>query len=201
MTEHLIESFTYGGIVVALLAGGLGLPLPEEAVIIASGVLAHTGLLRWWIALPVCLATVLVADVVLYGAGHRWGRRILGWRPIQRILTPGRLAALERGYRRHGVKIVVAARHVAGVRAPAFVTAGMLRVGFWRFVVADAASALVSVPLGFGAAYLFADQVAAMAAGVHRIERWLFLAGLVGVGVWLVIGARHRLFPPGSPGR
>jgi membrane protein DedA with SNARE-associated domain len=137
VTEQLIEHFTYLGIVVALL----GLPIPEEGAIITSGVLAHEGVVRWWIALPLCLVAVVAADVILYVAGHRWGRKVLRWRMGRWLLPPARLAVLERRYHDHGVKIVFAARHVFGLRVAAFLIAGVVRVPFPRFVAVDSAGA------------------------------------------------------------
>jgi hypothetical protein len=66
----------------------------------------------------------------------------------------------------------------------------MARVPFWKFVVADAGTAALGVPFLFGLAYFFTEQLTAIAADVHRVERWLALAGLLGllavlgVAVW-----------------
>lgn len=55
----------------------------------------------------------------------------------------------------------------------------------------SSSTTLVSVPLAFGLAYFFTDQIKAVMAGVHKIERWLGLAGLLAlaaavlvVGMW-----------------
>lgn len=74
-----------------------------------------------------------------------------------------------------------------GLRAAAFLTAGSARVPFWKFVVADAGAALVSVPILFGLAYVFTDQIKAIMADVHRVERWLGLAGLLALAAVLVV--------------
>jgi len=66
-----------------------------------------------------------------------------------------------------------------GLRAAAFLTAGSASVPFWKFVVADVGAALFGVPLAFGLAYFFTDQIKAIMADVHRAERWLGLAGLL----------------------
>jgi membrane protein DedA with SNARE-associated domain len=159
-------------------------------VIIAAAVLSHAGIVRWWLALPVCLLGVLSGDVVLYWVGRHWGENVLNWRVVRLVLTLKREQWLNAAYRRHALKTVVTARHVMGLRAAAFLTAGIARVPFWKFVVADAGAAALGVPLGFGLAYFFTDEITAIAADVHRVERWLALAGLVmlaavlGVGVW-----------------
>jgi membrane protein DedA with SNARE-associated domain len=79
-----------------------------------------------------------------------------------------------------------------GLRAAAFLTAGIARVPFWKFLAVDALAAIVSVPFGFFLAFLFADQVERVFADVHRVERWLTLAALVLVAVWVTIAVRRR---------
>ena len=110
------------------------------------------------------------------------------------VLTPRRAQWLQAAYRQHAVKTIVTARHVMGLRAAAFLTAGMARVPFWKFVVADAGTAALGVPFLFGLAYFFTDEITAIVADVHRVERWLALAGLLVLAAVLVVGVRrwHR---------
>ena len=180
-----IEDFTYVGIFLVLFAAGLGVPIPEEAPIMAAGVLAHENVVRWWIALPVCLLGVLSGDVALYWVGHHWGERILDWRMVRYVLSREREERIMDTYRRHGVKIVFTARHVIGLRAAAFLTAGIAHVPFWKFMAVDAVAALVGVPAGFGIAFLFTDQLGRVMADVQRFERWLVLYALVALAAWL----------------
>jgi len=189
MLQELLQRFTYLGILAALLLGSLGVPIPEEMPIVAAGILSHEGLARWWLALPVCVLGVVSGDMVLYWAGRRWGERLLGWRVVRHVLTRARADWLQAAYREHAMKTVAMARHVTGLRAAAFLTAGIARVPFWKFILADAAAAAVSVPLAFGLAYFFTHQIGAILADVHRVERWLALAGLVVVAGGLVVYA------------
>jgi membrane protein DedA with SNARE-associated domain len=185
MVQRIIEQFTYVGLFLVLFGAGLGLPIPEEGPIIIAGVLAHEAVVRWWIALPLCIAGVLGGDIALYWIGHHWGERILEWRPVRRVLTRDREESLKAAYRRHGVKIVFTARHVVGVRAAAFLTAGICGIRFWRFLLVDALAAFVGVPVGFGIAFLFTDQLEQVLSDVHRFERWLVLYALLAVAAWL----------------
>ena len=185
--QELLARFTYLGILATLLLGSLGVPIPEEMPIVAAGILSHEGLARWWLALPVCILGALSGDMVLYWTGRRWGTRVLGWRAVSWVLTPPRAQRLTAAYREHAMKTVAMARHVAGLRAAAFLTAGIARVPFWKFILADAGAALVSVPLAFGLAYFFTDQIGAILADVHRVERWLALAALIALAGGLVV--------------
>jgi glycerol-3-phosphate O-acyltransferase / dihydroxyacetone phosphate acyltransferase len=186
--QEFVDNFTYLGVFAVLLLGSLGVPIPEEMPIIAAAVMSHEGIVRWWLALPVCLLGVLSGDMVLYWVGRYWGERVLHWRLVRLVLSPAREHWLNAAYRRHALKTVVTARHVIGLRAAAFLTAGNARVPFWKFLVADAGAALFGVPLAFGLAYFFTDQIEAIMADVHRAERWLGLAGLLALAAMLIVG-------------
>src|SRR5207245_9969011 len=84
--QEFVDNSTYLGIFVVLLLGSLGVPIPEEMPIIAAGVLSHEGIVRWWLALPVCLLGVLSGDLVLYWVGRQWGEQVLNWRLVRRVL-------------------------------------------------------------------------------------------------------------------
>jgi membrane protein DedA with SNARE-associated domain len=192
MVEGLIEYFSYGGLLVVLLLGSLGLPIPEEVPIVAAGMLSHQQVMRWWLALPTCIVGVFTGDLILYWAGRHWGERVLDQPLVGRLLTRARLDQIQAGYRRRGALIVFLARNVMGLRAAAFVGAGVVGLPFWKFAAADGAAIGYGVPLNFGLAYLFSRHLKAVLAEVHRVEGWLALFVVVGGGLWFYIALRRR---------
>ncbi len=190
--EQFLEEFTYLGIFLILFLAGLGVPIPEEVPVLASGVLAHEGVVRWWLTLPVCVLGVLSGDVALYWVGRHWGERVLAWRIVRFVLSREREEALKAAYRRHGVKIVFTARHVMGLRAAAFLTAGIARVPFGRFLAVDAAGALLGVPVAFGLAFFFTDQLEQIVRDVHRVERWVALIALALAAAYFAVRTYRR---------
>jgi len=122
--QEYVDSFTYLGIFVVLVLGSLGVPIPEEMPIIAAALLSHEDVVRWWLALPICLLGVLSGDMVLYWVGRHWGEQVLRWPLVRLVLSPAKEQWLQAAYRRHAFKTVVTARHVMGLRAAAFLTAG-----------------------------------------------------------------------------
>jgi membrane protein DedA with SNARE-associated domain len=185
MLEGVLDEFTYAGIFVVLFLGSIGLPVPEEAPLLAAGILSHQGVIHWEIALVVCLAGVLAGDTALYWGGRHWGNRLLDWPPVRRILSSDRREKLEAEFRRRGAWMIFAARYVMGLRAAAMLTAGIARLPYWKFIAVDAVAAVFGLPLSFGLGYLFADHVEDLVADIHRIERWLGLLALLGVSGWL----------------
>lgn len=201
LVQWIAENFTYLGIFSVLFVAALGVPIPEEVAILAAGVLAQEELARWWIALPVCILGVLSGDVVLYWSGRHWGERALNWRAVRLVLNPEREERLKAAYRRHAVKTVFAVRHVMGLRAAAFLTAGIAHVPFGTFLGADATAATLGVPVSFGLAYFFADQLEEVIADVHRVERWIGLLAVIVVATALgvVVWRRNRHGVPEEP--
>ena len=159
---EFFEQYGYVGIFLALLAAGFGFPLPEELPVLTAGVLVghgDTGL-RWYIMLPVCILGVVIGDGVLYGAGRFFGKRIVNNPWFQRkILSPDKRHEIEKNFHERGIWVLLGARLLPGIRSPVFIMAGVLRVPFARFVVADGIYAIPGVNLLFWTAYMLTDQV------------------------------------------
>lgn len=203
----MIESFAkygYVGIFGAIIATGFGLPMPEELPVLFSGVLVgHADTLapgmnelppdrlRWWIMLPVVIVAVVVGDGLLYGVGRLWGQRLLNNSWVQRkIVSPEKRAVIEKNFQERGVMILLTARLTPGIRTPIFLMAGMLRVSFTRFLIADALYAVPGVMVMFWLAYFLTDQVLDV---FHRIEQY---KQLLAFGILCAVGGvvLYRLF-------
>jgi membrane protein DedA with SNARE-associated domain len=159
MEEFLLHS-SYFGIFVVLVLTGCGLPLPEEVPIVLAGVLAADGSMNVYLALVACLTGAIAGDSVMYYIGYHFGRSRLREHPfLARHLTAEREKQIEEKILQHGLKVFFLARFMLGVRAPMYITCGIMRVPFRRFLLADAISASVVVSLFFGLSYWFGKDV------------------------------------------
>jgi membrane protein DedA with SNARE-associated domain len=192
MFDSLIAYSSYLGVFATLCLAGLGLPIPEEIVVVTAGVLSHQGVMRWWLALPVCLLGVVIGDIALYGIGRHFGERALALPLIRRVLDPARRVRMEAAYRKRGALIVFGARHVAGLRGAAFLTAGIVHLPFWKFLLADGIAIAYGIPLSFGLAYFFSEHVHRLMAEVHRVERWIAVVAVLVAAVWIARVLRRR---------
>jgi membrane protein DedA with SNARE-associated domain len=160
MPEILLSAAPYLAIVVFLILTGVGLPIPEEAFVISAGVASSVGHLDPWLALACCLIGALAGDSLVYAIGFRFGRRVLLDRPwCARFLPPERERRIEHLILRHGLKMFLATRFLIGLRSPIYLTAGILRVPYRRFLIADAFSAALVVGLFFGLGYHFGEPI------------------------------------------
>lgn len=171
----LVARFGYLAVFGGVFLESAGLPVPGETLLLSGAFFAHRGLLALpWVVGVAALAAVL-GDNLGYLIGHRAGRPFVEHHGPRVGLTPGRLAAIDRLFARHGAQAVFLARFVTGVRVFAAVSAGVARIPWPRFLVWNAAGALVwSAAIGL-AGYLLGETVLAA-------ERWLGRAGLFAAG-------------------
>jgi membrane protein DedA with SNARE-associated domain len=189
MNNLLFEHGSYVLITLFMILTGAGLPLPEEVGIIAAGTLSGTERLYWPIALGCCLFGALVGDCLMYWLGYHFGRGVLReQRWFARFITPDREAQIEEMFCRHGLKVFFVARFLVGLRSPVYLTAGILRVSFRRFVLIDLVCATAVVGTFFGLTYYFGANVARWA---KHFELWLTIAVALASACVAFLAWRH----------
>ena len=200
LTADLIRQFGYLGIILLLVLGGLGLPVPEEAPIVLAAILSRRGSMIWPIALPACLVGVLLGDFVVYYLGYFYGEKVLGFRLTRKFLTKAREAQIKGYFHRHGVKILILGRFAVGFRTAAYLTAGILRLPTLRLFLTDLCAASLSTVLMFGLGYWFADWIE---SGLRTVQHYLgailalaIMAGLLYRYVKARRQAGRRVGPP-----
>ncbi|HEY4308008.1 MAG TPA: DedA family protein [Pirellulales bacterium] len=189
-----LEHATYLGIIVVLILTGAGLPVPEEVPIIAAGVAAYYGQMNPWLALAACFVGALLGDCVMYAIGYHFGHNVLRDHPwCARFLKPEREAHLEEMINQHGWKVFLAARFLVGLRSPVYLTAGILRVPFRRFLLVDLFCAGLVICTFFGLSYLFAERITGWFHSIRNAEVAItVLVVTVVASVVLFFYIRHR---------
>lgn len=181
------DRFNYLGPFVVLLLCGVGLPLPEEVTLIASGLLLYQGKVEFVPITLVCSLAILLGDSIPYLVGRRMGQRALEHRWVAKVLHPERFAIVERKFQAHGSWVVFICRFLPGIRIPAYFTAGTLGMGYFRFVVLDGLGVLISVPTSIWIAMQFGGQVEKMQA---QMENFHLLVSFALVAVLSIVGFR-----------
>ena len=149
----------YAAILLVLFACGLGIPIPEDITLFAAGFLAYKGQISLTGAFLVGLVGVLVGDVIIYIIGRKFGRRVLTWPVFRRTFTPARMKKAEKRLQKNARIICFTSRFAPGLRAPIYLTSGILRVPFSTYFTMDALAALVSVPVWVYLAYFLGDKI------------------------------------------
>jgi membrane protein DedA with SNARE-associated domain len=188
------ERGSYLGIILFLTLTGIGLPVPEEVPIVAAGVASRAGALKWYYALPACLVGALLGDSLMYAIGRFFGAKVLKEHPWwSGFLTPEREKTIENLITKHGIKAFFVARFLVGLRSPFYLTAGILRVKYRWFLLADFFCATVVIGAFFGLSYLFGDRITGLIQSAERgFTLIAVVAALVATAVVAFFSFRKR---------
>jgi membrane-associated protein len=149
----LLQNWGYIAIFVVVILGNMGLPIPEETILILAGYLVWEGQLRLPLVLGVGVVSAILGDNLGYWLGREFGRRTVeryeGWL----FVTPARLDTMQRIVARYGPLAVFAARFLPGLRFLAGPVAGITGVRPLPFVVANVLGASLYVPAAVGIGY------------------------------------------------
>ncbi|WP_297210375.1 MULTISPECIES: DedA family protein [Thermodesulfovibrio] len=179
-----IAKFSYPGLFILLILGGIGVPFfPEDLILIACGMLISFDIIQPVPAVITSYVGLLVSDFLLYYSGRKFGRRIVLNKRFSKILSPSRFYFLEQKFIRHSTLIMLLARLLIGFRAQAFILAGITRVSVRKFLLIDA----------FGSAVVLSIMVSAGFIGGKFLENikkgMIFMEYLVGLVILALIVA------------
>jgi membrane protein DedA with SNARE-associated domain len=183
LVSAYIQHFTYLGLLVVLILCGMGLPIPEDAALLAGGFLVHRGIIQYPMTLAVALLGVVGGDNLLFFLGRRFGTGLVKYLGIGRPRSQRQIVWLKSFMERHGHRAILYARFVAGLRALVYLTAGSFGVNPLRFFLYDLAGAVISVPIVVTLGYLFGGQIEVVLGYIGGVEKLVWLVVALSLGV------------------
>lgn len=130
----------------SLILCALGLPLPEEAILIAGGALVARGQLSFFGAVTSGFVGILVGDLMLYGLGRFFDRRLVDWLIRRGWLHEGKFRNAQARFHTFGRWLCVIGRFTPGIRMPVFLAAGVMKMSAIEFLLFDGVAALILTP-------------------------------------------------------
>jgi membrane protein DedA with SNARE-associated domain len=153
--------------------------------------------------LPICIAGVVISDVLLYSLGRWWGPSLLETGPMKRVIPPAKRQRIEDNFHQYGVYVLLFARFLPAIRSPIFITAGVMRLPLSKFILADGLYAIPGVNLLFWLAFWFGDQfrdlVERAVDRVDRIRPLLILLVIAAAAGFLLYHFLRRPVSTGDP--
>lgn len=163
----------YSAIAGALLICGLGVPIPEDVTLLAAGVLVAAGNMSLVGAMLVGFFGVLAGDTLLFFLGRHFGARVFLLPGFRRVFTESRIALARQRIQQDARMICFVARFLPGLRAPIYLTAGVMHVRALTFFVQDGLAALLSVPLWVYLGYFFGENIDALFSNAKTLNLYL----------------------------
>jgi membrane protein DedA with SNARE-associated domain len=163
-----VAAHGYGALYLLLALGVVGLPIPDETLLVFTGVLIGRGTLNPVGAFAAAVAgswtgisgSYLLGRTLGAGAVHRYGKYI--------HFTEDRLAYVHRWFDRIGHWMLVAGYYIAGVRHFTAVVAGMSKLEFPTFVAYAWTGGALWVTTFLTLGYFLGENWRQVAELIHR---------------------------------
>jgi len=195
--EIALQQLSHDGVWIVganVLLQQLGLPIPAVPTLMVAGALAGAGRLNGAGAFALAIFASLIADLLWFWAGRRYGYPVL--RLLCRVsLSPDTCVRQTEGiFERWGFFSVVLSKFVPGFSTVAPPIAGALHMHVAAFIVASAASAALWAGVAMLTGWVFGAQIDLLLAwmATHIALAALALALLVGAYVSVKFAQRWR---------
>ena len=188
----MLATWGYYGIFAAVFVGNLGVPVPEETVMLAAGFLAGQVILDLRLVYVVVILSAVTGDCCGYVIGRTGGQRVLSRLATMFPFMRARYERLQLFFQTHGSKAVFMARFITGVRFMAGPMAGACGMPFFQFLGWNVLGALVWCSLVVTVGYLVGGELLPALEMAHQVSRWIGLAVFVLFVVVFIVWWRDR---------
>ena len=170
-----------------------GIPFPAPPILVVAGALAQDGRLKAEWVLAAAVVACLIADHAWFLAGRMRGRSLLAG--ICRIsLSPDTcVRRTDDLVARHGAPLLVFAKFIPGVSAVAIPTAAAMGLSYRRFVLFDAAGALLWCGAYVGAGMIFSREVQRLLDVLALIGGWALAVVALAFALYIGVKVAYRL--------
>ena len=150
---------TYTGVLLAVLAEQLYLPVPSPVFLMAAGALSARGEMRTSIIVSLAILACLAADSIWFGFGRRWGSQAM--RLLCRLTADPRQCSrnAHEKFSRYGLPLVCVAKFFPGLSAVMPPLVGAEGVSLARFLALDMLAGFLWSGFYVGLGYIFSNQL------------------------------------------
>jgi membrane protein DedA with SNARE-associated domain len=190
--EHWIAQYGYGAIFVLLVLGVVGLPIPDETLLVYCGYLISKGIMHPALAFCAALAGSWCGISISYTIGrtagigvvHRFGKYL--------HVTPERLDKVHAWFDRVGHWALFIGYYIAGVRHFTAIVAGTSKLKFTDFMAYAWSGGLIWVATFLTLGYFLGENWERMAELIHHYLLYVSIAVLVAVAAYYLISWRKQ---------
>ncbi|MFH8726962.1 DedA family protein [Streptomyces termitum] len=190
-TIPAVAIYALVGVVIGLES--LGIPLPGEIVLVSSALLASQhGDINPYVLGACATAGAIIGDSIGYAIGRKGGRPLLAWLggKFPKHFSEANIALAERSFQKWGMWAVFFGRFIALLRIFAGPLAGVLKMPYWKFLIANILGGILWA--GGTTAVIYSVGVVAEAWLKRFSWLGLVLAVLIGAGSMLIIKNRAK---------
>jgi membrane protein DedA with SNARE-associated domain/rhodanese-related sulfurtransferase len=173
-----------------------GLPIPSAPLLLAAGALAGTHQMNLWLAMAFAAVAALTSDCMWYELGRRNGVRVLQLLCRISLEPDSCVRRTQVSFGKNGARVLLVAKFIPGLNAMVAPLAGIIRMGWRRFLLFDVAGVLLWVGAYTVTGYVFSGELERVAANAAYLGEWLLvllLAAFAGYIGWKFYNRRRFL--------
>lgn len=169
---------------VYMLAVSIGLPVPADPLLLLMGAMTGNRDHSFFAVLLAAVAPALLGDMLWFELGRFRGRSVLALLCRLSLEPDTCVRKTEAAFAKRGAGALLFAKFVPGMSLVSVSLAGVSKMRYWRFLLADAAGCVL-----WAGAYLLVGRV------FHRqVDSLILLLGLFGRKAGLVVSALIALY-------
>lgn len=186
---NFIESYLIIGVFILLFLCGLGIPIPEDIILITGGYIAYLypDSVNVYMLILISYLGVMLGDSTIFFLGKFLGPQVITLPILKKIFTGKRVATLTQYFISHGAKILFAARFMPGIRSTIFLVAGMTGTSFFKFFLFDGLAAIISVPALVYLSFHFGEHIDQLKIYIIRMKEAAAVVIIAVIIIWVVI--------------
>ncbi len=153
------SQLTYAGVLLAVFANQICLPIPSIVFLMAAGALAARGEMRASIIVVLGIFACLAADGIWFSLGRKWGSKSM--QLLCRLSADPRSCATDarRKFRRYGLPLLCVAKFVPGMDCLMPPLSGAEGVSLPVFLALDTLGGFLWSATYVGLGYVFAGEI------------------------------------------
>lgn len=178
----------YSAIIGFMLLSAFGLPLPEEVVLISSGLVAYSALhpelypppypnapvVNVYILAFVAFFAVVISDYLIYFLGKKFGPKVFETKLFKKTLKDEHHEKIQAWVQKYGYFAVVIFRFTPGIRFPGHIMCGALGLRTSKYLLIDSTAALISAPTQVLLAAFYGKEI------MHYLREFkIFVVGII----------------------
>jgi membrane protein DedA with SNARE-associated domain/rhodanese-related sulfurtransferase len=163
-----------------------GLPIPSAPLLLAAGALSGTHQMNLGLVLSFAALGAMASDSMWYEIGRLKGVRVLQFLCRVSLEPDSCVRKTQISFARNGPRVLMGAKFVPGLGAMSAPLAGIIKMGWRKFLVYDAAGALAWVSAYVLTGYVFAGQLERVAQGAARTGEWFLVILIGGFGGYIL---------------
>lgn len=189
---QFIEVYGLWVVFVCVLLDQGGLPTPAYPPIIVTAALAVDGDESLAAILFVAILAAVLADVLWYVCGRRYGATMLRLMCKISLSPDSCVGATRRVYARWGAKSLIFAKYVPGLAAVATTLAGESRINIVRFIIFDGIGAALWAGAAVALGAIFHNAVGEVLLTLEDLGSYAFLLLALAIATFIAFKWRNR---------